>query len=194
MQPKFPESCDIAVLGPQILPVVPAVLDTIKNGFLLQMENTLGIAGRIVQAAVQQTTGHGSGPGGLANIICKLGMRRKVIEKVKIALGLENLRWIGCGGGAVSPETQQFVTRLLAPVATGFGTMETCGMSAIQEVFVRDGRAADRDVPRAPNSTLDPRQRTHAARGTRAADQAGEATGKVPDGKGSWFPPGMWPR
>merc|ERR1712048_594596 len=72
-----------------------------------------------------------------------LGLERHVLNKIKIGLGLDRLRLLVSGGAPLSPETQDFITAVLAPVAQGYGATETCGCATVQEVISVAGRPQD---------------------------------------------------
>jgi len=97
----------------------------------------------LVRGAVNKAQGLPANEGGCADCLLSIGLAGVLLKKVKAGLGLERLRIIGSGGAPLSPETQDFVTKVLAPVAQGYGATETTGLSTMQEVLAVDGRPAD---------------------------------------------------
>merc|ERR1712032_44046 len=102
-----------------------------------------GFKGQLVRGAINQAQGQPGGEGILPSLLLNLGLRGILLNKVKEQLGLENIRIIGSGGAPVSADTQNFVSKILSPVAQGYGATETTGASTVQEVFAADGRPAD---------------------------------------------------
>jgi len=52
-----------------------------------------------------------------------------------------------CSGGApLAPQTQEWITKVLAPVAQGYGATETTGCTTVQECLPASGRPADKSV------------------------------------------------
>jgi long-chain acyl-CoA synthetase len=92
---------------------------------------------------VKKAQGLPADDGACAGILLGCGLAPVLLKKLKQKMGLENLRIIGSGGAPLSPETQKFVTCVLAPVAQGYGATETTGASTVQEVFAIDGRPVD---------------------------------------------------
>lgn len=139
-----PETSDLLMLRPTFMIAVPAILDLIKSGLLLKLQAMEGFKGKLVRTAVKHSQGLHGEEGHLASILSSIGARGPVLKKVKAQLGLENVRLIGSGGAPLAPDTQAFVTAVLAPVAQGYGCTETTGASTIQEIFAVDGRPEDR--------------------------------------------------
>jgi long-chain acyl-CoA synthetase len=146
MHKDNPDGSDLICLKPTFMIAVPAILDMIKSGLLLKLENMPGFKGKLVRTAVQRALSKSGGEGCLPNFLCTVGLGGPVLKKVKAQLGLDRVRCIGSGGAPLSAETQQFITQVLAPVAQGYGCTETCGASTIQEIFAVDGRPADRSA------------------------------------------------
>jgi len=87
----------------------------------------------LARGAVNKAQGLPAGEGACAACLLSC-LTKKLLRKVKAALGLENLRLVGSGGAPLSAETQEFIAKVLAPVAQGYGATETTGMSTVQEV------------------------------------------------------------
>jgi long-chain acyl-CoA synthetase len=138
-----PEGSDLLALRPTFMIAVPAILDLIKSGLTLKLQGMEGLKGSLVRGAVQKAQGKACAEGGFPSFLLNLGLGGLLLGKVKAGLGLERLRCIGSGGAPLAAETQAFVTKILAPVAQGYGCTETCGASTIQEIFSADGRPAD---------------------------------------------------
>jgi len=145
VHPENPEGSDLIATKPTRMVAVPAILDLIKSGLTMKLSKMPGFSGKLVRAAVASKLGEASAEGGCAN--CLGGcLEDKLIHKVKSALGVENVQSFGSGGAPLAAETQNFVTKVLAPVAQGYGSTETLGASTIQEVISCDGRPVDRST------------------------------------------------
>jgi long-chain acyl-CoA synthetase len=81
--------------------------------------------------------------GPLSSCLLGAGFTDFFISKVKEGLGLENLTAFTSGGAPLSPETQEFISKVLAPVAQGYGATETTGATTCQEIISSDGRPVD---------------------------------------------------
>mmetsp|Transcript_52642 Transcript_52642/g.145944 ORF Transcript_52642/g.145944 Transcript_52642/m.145944 type:complete len:716 (-) Transcript_52642:408-2555(-) len=143
MHPTNEGGSDLLALRPTVMAAVPAILDLIKNGLQMKLQKLPGLKGQLVRGAVNESQGLPAGEGGLAGCLLGCGLGGFLLNKVKQQLGLENVRLLGSGGAPLAPETQDFISRVIAPVAQGYGATETCGMSTVQEVFEVDDRPKD---------------------------------------------------
>merc|ERR1719188_93326 len=143
IHPTNAENSDLIALRPTFMIAVPAILDLIKTGLTVKLQKEAGLKGKLLRGAVNKAQGLPADEGRTSGILIGLGLAPVLLKKLKQKMGLENLRLIGSGGAPLSPETQKFVTRVLAPVAQGYGATETTGASTVQEVFSVDGRPAD---------------------------------------------------
>mmetsp|Transcript_52641 Transcript_52641/g.145938 ORF Transcript_52641/g.145938 Transcript_52641/m.145938 type:complete len:717 (-) Transcript_52641:105-2255(-) len=143
MHPDNEKGSDLLALRPTVMPAVPAILDLIKNGLTIKLQKMGGLKGQLVRGAVSKSQNLPVEEGACAGCLLNFGLKDVLLKKVKQGLGLEKLRLIGSGGAPLAPETQEFVTRVLAPVAQGYGATETCGMSTAQEIIAVDGRPKD---------------------------------------------------
>eukprot|EP00928_Gymnodinium_smaydae_P053620 TRINITY_DN37568_c0_g1_i1.p1 TRINITY_DN37568_c0_g1~~TRINITY_DN37568_c0_g1_i1.p1 ORF type:complete len:732 (+),score=166.56 TRINITY_DN37568_c0_g1_i1:63-2198(+) len=144
VHPSNPEGSDLLAFKPTIMVAVPAILDLIKKGLTLKLQKMEGFKGKLVRGSISMAQGGGAGGEGLlVGVLLSLGLSGVLIKKVKQQLGLERLRIIGSGGAPLAAETQEFITKVLAPVAQGYGATETTGASTVQEVVSAGGRPAD---------------------------------------------------
>jgi long-chain acyl-CoA synthetase len=139
-----PDNADLITLRPSLMVAVPAILDLIKNGLAKKVADMDGFKGKLVRGTINLAEGRGSGEGLRTSFLLNAGVKHVLKRAMRKQLGLENLRIIGSGGAPLSPETQSFITDLLAPVAQGYGATETTGASTIQEVYGHGGRNEDR--------------------------------------------------
>jgi len=144
IHPSNEEGSDLLALRPTFMVAVPAILDLIKTGLTLKLQNMKGFSGKLARGAVRLAQDQNSDEGCVASLLLNVGLSGVLVHKVKKKLGLERLRIIGSGGAPLAAETQDFITRVLAPVAQGYGATETTGASTVQEVFAAGGRPADR--------------------------------------------------
>ncbi|CAE8619444.1 unnamed protein product [Polarella glacialis] len=142
MHPKDPGGSDLLTLRPTFMAAVPAVLDSIKTGLNMKLSKIPGLKGELARGAVNKAQGLPSGAGCLASCLLDC-LQAKLLHMVRSQLGLENLRIMISGGAPLSPETQEFVSAVIAPVAQGYGATETAGCASIQETVSCGGRPAD---------------------------------------------------
>ncbi|CAE8607106.1 unnamed protein product [Polarella glacialis] len=142
MHPKDPEGSDLLMLRPTMMAAVPAILDSIKTGLNMKLTKVPGLKGELARGAVNKAQGLPSGVGGLASCLLDC-LQGTLLHKVRSQLGLENLRCMISGGAPLSPETQEFVSTVIAPVAQGYGATETAGCATVQETISCGGRPAD---------------------------------------------------
>lgn len=140
------ESADLIAIRPSLMVAVPSILETIKNGLTAKLQGMDGLKGQMVRAAIQRAQNQPSQEGGVAECLVALGLSGMLLNKVKEGMGLENLRCIASGGAPLAPQTQDFITAVLAPVAQGYGATETTGCTTVQECLPSDGRPADTSV------------------------------------------------
>lgn len=143
MHPSNPEGSDLLACRPTLMAAVPAILDQIKAGLCMKLGTLPGLKGKLVRGAVSKSLGQSANEGALAGCVLSLGLGPKLLKKVKAGLGLENLRCFVSGGAPLSPETQEYITAVLAPVAQGYGATETVGCASVQEVLPSGGRPQD---------------------------------------------------
>jgi len=142
VHPSDPGGSDMLAYHPTRMVAVPAILDLIKGGLTLKLKNMEGFKGSMVRSAIAGKLGEVSSEGGCAN--CMAGcLEAKLLGAVKSQLGIEKVTSFGSGGAPLSPETQNFMTKIFAPVAQGYGATETTGAGTVQEVVSTDGRPAD---------------------------------------------------
>lgn len=146
IHPDRPEGSDMLALRPTLMAAVPAIVDLIKNGLQMKLKSAPGRRGQLARAAVNQTLGLPAGEGALARCLVGCCLRKFTINKIRKQLGLENLRILVSGGAPLAPETQEYVTAVLAPIAQGYGATETCGIGSAQEVVTFSGRPIDRST------------------------------------------------
>jgi len=137
------ESADLLAIRPTLMVAVPAILEVIKNGLTQKLANMPGLKGQLVRAAMARAQSKPSEEGGMAECLVSLGLSGMLLNKVKSGLGLENLRCIASGGAPLAPQTQEFISAVLAPVAQGYGATETTGCTTTQECLPSGGRVAD---------------------------------------------------
>lgn len=143
MHPDNAEGSDLLALTPTLMVAVPAILDLIKNGLSMKLSKMDGLKGQLVRGAVGNRMSEPSNEGAFANCILGMGLTGTFVHKIKSGLGIQNVKVFGSGGAPLSPETQEYVAKVLAPVAQGYGATETMGASTIQEVKSVDGRPID---------------------------------------------------
>lgn len=145
MHPDNADNSDLLALRPTMMAAVPAILDLIKTGLTVKLQNEKGMKGELLRGAVAKAQGLPSPEGGCscADILLGCGLTSILLKKLKEKLGLENLNFLISGGAPLSPETQKFVWHVLAPVAQGYGATETTGGCSLQEARSAHGRPAD---------------------------------------------------
>jgi len=99
--------------------------------------------GQLGRTAINHAQGLDGMESPVASMLSSVGMMKPILNKVRVQGGLDNLRYIGCGGAPLAPATQHFVSNVLAPVCQGLGCTETTGAITMMEVFSADGRPAD---------------------------------------------------
>lgn len=144
VHPKAKDGNDLMVLRPTLMAAVPAILDVIKTGLQTKLSTMTGLKGKMVRTAVAQALNQPSSEGGCAKCLVSCGLKNVLLKKVKAQLGLDKVKAIASGGAPLSPETQEYVSAVLAPVAQGYGATETVGCTTVQEVISGGGRPADR--------------------------------------------------
>jgi len=144
IHPDNAQGSDLLALRPSVMAAVPAILDLIKTGLSMKVQQMEGFKGKMVRGAINRAQDLPAGEGGCVACLLGCGLQGALLSKVKAQLGLERLRLVVSGGAPLSAETQQYVSAVLAPVAQGYGATETTGCASTQEVFPADGRPADR--------------------------------------------------
>lgn len=122
---------DIGEFKPTILVGVPAVWETVRKGILTKVNAGSVVLRNMFWAALRAKSlalSTGVPGGGMAAGV----LDAAVFKKVKEATG-GRLRICLNGGGAVSKDTQRFVSLTIAPMVNGYGLTETCGMGAITD-------------------------------------------------------------
>jgi long-chain acyl-CoA synthetase len=122
---------------------VPAILDLIKNGLQKKMKDTGGIVAALFNNAVARKMGHPEEAVDMCS--CCSCLDNTILNKVKTAAGLNNVRLLISGGAPLAAETQDFMTAVFAPVAQGYGATETVGCATVAEVL-SDGSGRDVDL------------------------------------------------
>jgi len=123
---------------------VPAIYDLIKNGLQMKVSKIPGLKGQLVSGSIDKAQGIVNKNSCLASCLLSRGLDKLMLKKVRQQLGLDRLRLLVSGGAPLSPETQDYVTAVLAPVAQGYGATETVGCATVQEVVSSGGRPMDR--------------------------------------------------
>lgn len=122
---------DFTAFKPTLIAGVPGIYEMIRKGMMKKISDAPALVGSIFHLAV---SGKQILPWPLTEVIDKVLFRR-----VKSATG-GRLRLAVCGGGALSRETQLFMSTVLAPIIQGYGLTETCGMTSINtQDFKRHG-------------------------------------------------------
>jgi len=122
---------DIREFKPTILVGVPAVWETVRKGVLGKVNGSNPIVRNMFWAGMKaKSAALASGIPGSESVA---GLLDSVIfNKVKDATG-GRLRICLNGGGAISTETQRFISLAITPMINGYGLTETCGMGAITD-------------------------------------------------------------
>jgi len=122
---------DIREFKPTILVGVPAVWETVRKGVLGKVNASNPIVKNMFWAGMKaKSAALASGIPGSESVA---GLLDSVIfNKVKDATG-GRLRICLNGGGAISTETQRFISLAITPMINGYGLTETCGMGAITD-------------------------------------------------------------
>ncbi|ORX33945.1 hypothetical protein BD324DRAFT_637764 [Kockovaella imperatae] len=113
---------DFAAFKPTMIGGVPAIYEMIRKGMMKKIAEAGPVVGGIFGLAVK---GKQTLPWPLSSVIDKV-----LFARVKQATG-GRLRVSVCGGGALSKDTQLFLSTVLAPMMIGYGMTETCGMASI---------------------------------------------------------------
>ncbi|RSH92243.1 long-chain fatty acid-CoA ligase [Saitozyma podzolica] len=113
---------DFAVYKPTLIAGVPAIYEMIRKGIVKKIHEAGPVVGTIFSLAVK---GKQTLPWPISAVIDTV-----LFARVKAATG-GRLRTAVTGGGAISKETQLFLSTVLAPMMQGYGLTETCGMTAI---------------------------------------------------------------
>jgi len=122
---------DIREFKPTILVGVPAVWETVRKGVLGKVNASNPVVKNMFWAGMKaKSAALASGIPGSESVA---GLLDSVIfNKVKDATG-GRLRICLNGGGAISTETQRFISLAITPMINGYGLTETCGMGAITD-------------------------------------------------------------
>ncbi|WVR05824.1 hypothetical protein IAU60_002849 [Kwoniella sp. DSM 27419] len=125
---------DLEAFRPTLLPGVPAVFEMIRKGMMKKLNDAGPAAIAVFNFAV---TGKQTLPWPFSAIIDKaLFARVKAVTGGRLRLavcGGEHGRYITVDptGGALSIETQKFMSTVMMPIMLGYGMTETCGMATI---------------------------------------------------------------
>jgi len=144
IHPSNPEGSDLLAARPTMFAGVPAILDQIKSGLSMKVSKLPGLKGKLVRAAINKKLGIADkSDSSCVSCLLSCGLTNILLKKLKKQMGLERLWGIVSGGAPLSPETQEYVSKILAPVAQGYGATETVGCATIQEIIASGGRPAD---------------------------------------------------
>jgi len=147
MHPDNPGGSDMLAYRPTLMIAVPAILDLIKNGICRKMETLTGLKGKLLAGAVNKAQGLPHKGGCLVGCILTKSIQKKLIGKLKDAAGMDRIIMFCSGGAPLCPETQQFITDVLAPVSQGYGSTEMSVAGTCQEAFTHGATGiADRSV------------------------------------------------
>ncbi|KAK6905634.1 hypothetical protein I203_106464 [Kwoniella mangroviensis CBS 8507] len=113
---------DFIAYKPTLLPGVPAIYEMIRKGMVKKIHDAGSVVGTIFNLAV---SGKQTLPWPLSSAIDRI-----LFAKVKAATG-GRLRLAISGGGALSLDTQKFLSTVLVQLIQGYGLTETCGMATI---------------------------------------------------------------
>jgi long-chain acyl-CoA synthetase len=143
IKPGDLKSADLTEIRPTVMVAVPAVLEVIKNGLMAKLASMPGLSGGLARSAVAKAASLPSSECCCCNCLISLGLKNKVLLKVKKGLGVERVRIIASGGAPLAAQTQEFIRGVIAPVAQGYGATETTGCTTVQECLASGGRPAD---------------------------------------------------
>nr|XP_019049153.1 hypothetical protein I302_02934 [Kwoniella bestiolae CBS 10118]OCF28083.1 hypothetical protein I302_02934 [Kwoniella bestiolae CBS 10118] len=113
---------DFVAYKPTLLPGVPAIYEMIRKGMVKKIHDAGSVVGTIFNLAV---SGKQTLPWPFSSAIDRI-----LFAKVKAATG-GRLRLAISGGGALSLDTQKFLSTVLVNLIQGYGLTETCGMATI---------------------------------------------------------------
>merc|ERR1719215_896488 len=116
------------------------------KGLETKLGKMQGLKGELARGAVANKAGQPNKEGSMAKCLLSMGLTDIMIKKIKEGLGIERVRLFTSGGAPLSPETQEFIAKILAPVAQGYGATETTAGSTVQEVLSVDGRQVDQST------------------------------------------------
>jgi len=147
VHPSNPGNADLLALRPTLLAAVPAVLELIKTGLQTKLKQLPGLKGQLVRAAVNQSLGITGEDGCMASFFMYCAPLYKLLmKKLRGGLGLENLSVIVSGGAPLAPETQRYISAVIAPVAQGYSSTEMCGVLTIHEAVPMSCPEADKSL------------------------------------------------
>ncbi|WVF70822.1 hypothetical protein IAT40_005616 [Kwoniella sp. CBS 6097] len=113
---------DFEAFRPTLLPGVPAIFEMIRKGMMKKLNDAGAAAIAVFNFAV---SGKQTLPWPFSAAIDKV-----LFARIKAVTG-GRLRIAISGGGALSQDTQKFMSTVMVPVLLGYGLTETCGMAAI---------------------------------------------------------------
>ncbi|KAG0178194.1 long-chain fatty acid-CoA ligase [Apophysomyces sp. BC1034] len=115
---------DLKEFQPTLMSGVPAVWESIRKGVLAKVNSTSPRAQKLFHTAF--TTKAWLFERGLPSPV----LDRMVFSKIKEQVG-GRLRYAISGGAPLSLETQKFLSITVAPILSGFGMTESCGMCTL---------------------------------------------------------------
>lgn len=118
---------DIRELKPTVLIGVPAVWETVKKGIIAKVNAGSPLVKNMFWGAysLKNTLMANGLPGsGVLDTIVFKKVREATGGKLRICLN---------AGGAVSQDTQKFISMTITPMINGYGLTETCAMGAIMD-------------------------------------------------------------
>jgi long-chain acyl-CoA synthetase len=121
---------DLAALQPTVFCAVPRLYTRIHDRIALKISEEKGISGKVLRLALSTKSKNFRENGEVKHGLWD----RLVFQKIKVSLGLQNVRLIISGGAPLPAATMEFFRILMGEGATyheGYGQTETTGATSI---------------------------------------------------------------
>lgn len=145
---------DMCAVEPTAVAAVPRVWEMLHDGIIAQIRKTKGIKRKMLDSLMRTSVVVG---GNRANMLDRLlhgAIGRKILPKLKGAIGVTNLRIAVSGGGSLPAHIDERLLGMGIPLLNGYGLTETSPVASVR--LPGDNRAGTIGPP-LPGTTIEAR-------------------------------------